>query len=186
VGNRLTNLGSAAWSYNTSNELSGRPSYTYTYDNNGNTLTSVTGSNTTTYAWDVENRLKSVTLAGSGGTVSFKYDLTWRVAHLENPWVFLFRPRRKAPLPKRLHRRVAWGPSNRFLSSAILIDRTNILLPIVPTKNVKSVFEEKGSVVSEPQPAGLNSQSRLLQREKGTLGQRNAQVFSGFSKNLDF
>ncbi len=43
-------------------------------DNNGNTLTSVTGSNTTTYAWDFENRLSSVTLPGSGGTVSFKYD----------------------------------------------------------------------------------------------------------------
>jgi RHS repeat-associated protein len=43
-------------------------------DNNGNTLTSVAGSNTTTYAWDYENRLTSVTLPGSGGTVSFKYD----------------------------------------------------------------------------------------------------------------
>jgi len=43
-------------------------------DYDGNTLTSVTGSNTTTYAWDFENRLTSVTLPGSGGTVSFKYD----------------------------------------------------------------------------------------------------------------
>src|SRR5467141_4725319 len=41
---------------------------------NGNTLTSVTGSNTTTYAWDFENRLSSVTLPGTGGTVSFAYD----------------------------------------------------------------------------------------------------------------
>src|SRR5437660_7358954 len=46
----------------------------YVYDSNGNTLTSVTGSNTTTYAWDFENRLTSVTLPGSGGTVTFKYD----------------------------------------------------------------------------------------------------------------
>jgi len=37
------------------------------YDSNGNTLTSVTGSNTTTDAWDFENRLTSVTLPGSGG-----------------------------------------------------------------------------------------------------------------------
>jgi RHS repeat-associated protein len=44
------------------------------FDSNGNTLTSVTGSNTTTYAWDFENRLSSVTLPGSGGTVTFKYD----------------------------------------------------------------------------------------------------------------
>jgi len=34
----------------------------------------VVGSNTTTYAWDYENRLSSVTLPGSGGTVSFAYD----------------------------------------------------------------------------------------------------------------
>src|SRR5580693_7360626 len=45
-----------------------------TLDNNGNTHTKVVGSNTTTYAWDYENRLSSVTLPGSGGTVSFKYD----------------------------------------------------------------------------------------------------------------
>lgn len=32
------------------------------------------GSNTTSYAWDFENRLSSVTLPGTGGTVSFKYD----------------------------------------------------------------------------------------------------------------
>jgi RHS repeat-associated protein len=34
----------------------------------------VTGSSTTTYNWDFENRLSSVVLPGSGGTVSFKYD----------------------------------------------------------------------------------------------------------------
>ena len=44
------------------------------YDSNGNTLTKVVGSNTTSYAWDFENRLSSVTLPGTGGTVSFKYD----------------------------------------------------------------------------------------------------------------
>jgi YD repeat-containing protein len=43
-------------------------------DYNGNTLTKVVGSNTTTYAWDYENRMTSVTLPGSGGTVYFKYD----------------------------------------------------------------------------------------------------------------
>lgn len=44
------------------------------YDSNGNTLTKVVSSNTTTYAWDYENRLTSVTLPGTGGTVTFKYD----------------------------------------------------------------------------------------------------------------
>jgi RHS repeat-associated protein len=74
VGNRLTQLGSATWSYNSSNQLTARPSYTYTYDLNGNTQTSVSSVGTTTYGWDFENRLTSVTLPGSGGTVSFKYD----------------------------------------------------------------------------------------------------------------
>jgi uncharacterized protein RhaS with RHS repeats len=32
------------------------------------------GSSTTTYNWDFENRLTSVVLPGSGGTVSFKFD----------------------------------------------------------------------------------------------------------------
>lgn len=32
------------------------------------------GSNTTTYAWDFENRMTSVALPGSGGTVTFAYD----------------------------------------------------------------------------------------------------------------
>ena len=75
VGNRLTNLGSAAWTYNTSNELTARPgSISYTYDANGNTQTEVTSAGTTTFNWDFENRLTSVVLPGTGGTVSFKYD----------------------------------------------------------------------------------------------------------------
>src|SRR5712692_10486399 len=47
VGNRLSAYHSSGWTYNSSNELTSRPSFTYTYDNNGNTLTSVTGLNTT-------------------------------------------------------------------------------------------------------------------------------------------
>jgi len=74
VGNRLTSLGSATWSYNTSNELNSRPSYSYTYDNNGNTQTMVNSSGTTTYYWDFENRLASVSLPASGGTLYFKFD----------------------------------------------------------------------------------------------------------------
>ena len=74
VGNRLTALGSVAWSYNTSNELNSRPGVSYAYDANGNTTSKTDSTGTTNYAWDFENRLASVTLPGSGGTVSFKYD----------------------------------------------------------------------------------------------------------------
>src|SRR5262249_33122936 len=42
--------------------------------NNGNTQTKVDSTGTTNYTWDYENRLTSVMLPGSGGTVSFKYD----------------------------------------------------------------------------------------------------------------
>ncbi len=74
VGNRLSSLGVPSYSYNGSNELNSDAGMTYTYDNNGNRLTMVASGATTTYTWDFENRLASVVLPGSGGTVSFKYD----------------------------------------------------------------------------------------------------------------
>ena len=74
VGNRLSSLGVSPYSVNSSNELTSTPSATYSYDNNGNTLTKVTSAGTTTFGWDYENRLTGVTLPGTGGTLSFKYD----------------------------------------------------------------------------------------------------------------
>jgi len=74
VGNRLSNLTSSGWSYNTSNELNSRPAVSYAYDANGNTTSKTDSTGTTNYSWDFENRLTQVTLPGSGGTVSFKYD----------------------------------------------------------------------------------------------------------------
>ncbi len=74
VGNRLSSLGMSPYNYNTSNQLTSTPAATYTYDNNGNTLTKVDATGTTTYTWDYENRLKQVTLPGTSGTVTFKYD----------------------------------------------------------------------------------------------------------------
>ena len=77
VGNRLSSSGTS-YTNNTSNELTAVGNNTsYTFDNDGNALTKVVsghGGGTTTFAWDFENRLSSVTLPGSGGTVSFKYD----------------------------------------------------------------------------------------------------------------
>jgi RHS repeat-associated protein len=74
VGNRLSSLGVSPYSVNSSNELTSTPSATYTYDNNGNALTKATSAGTTTYGWDYENRLVSITLPGTGGTLAFKYD----------------------------------------------------------------------------------------------------------------
>jgi len=74
VGNRLSSLGESPYSYNSSNELTSTPNATYTYDSNGNTTSKTASGNTTNYSWDYENRLASVTLSGTGGTVTFKYD----------------------------------------------------------------------------------------------------------------
>ena len=74
VGNRLSSLGVSPYTYNSSNELTSTPNATYGYDLNGNAVTKNDSSGITTYAWDYENRLTSVTLPGSGGTVSFKND----------------------------------------------------------------------------------------------------------------
>jgi len=75
VGNRLSALNVASYTYNSSNQLtSSSDGYSYTYDFNGNTLTRANTSGTTQYAWDFENRLTSVTLPNGGGVVSFKYD----------------------------------------------------------------------------------------------------------------
>ena len=74
VGNRLSSLGLSPFTFNPSNQLLSTPVTGFTYDNNGNTLTKTDGNGTTAYAWDFENRLISVALPGTGGTVSFKYD----------------------------------------------------------------------------------------------------------------
>jgi RHS repeat-associated protein len=74
VGNRLTSAGPASYNYNSSNELTSTSAAAYTYDSNGNTLSKTDSTGTTYYTWDFENRLTSVTLPGTGGTVCFTYD----------------------------------------------------------------------------------------------------------------
>ena len=74
VGNRLSSLGMSPYAYNSSNELTSTPSATFASDSNGNMLTKTDSSGTTAYNWDFENRLASVVLPGTGGTVVFKYD----------------------------------------------------------------------------------------------------------------
>jgi RHS repeat-associated protein len=74
VGNRLTSLDPASYTYNSSNQLTASSAATYTYDYNGNTLSKTDTNGTTYYTWDYENRLTQVTLPGEGGTVYFNYD----------------------------------------------------------------------------------------------------------------
>jgi RHS repeat-associated protein len=74
VGNRLSSLGVSPYSVNTSNELNSTPTTSYIYDHNGNTTSKTDSTGTASYNWDFENRLISVTLPSTGGTVNFRYD----------------------------------------------------------------------------------------------------------------
>jgi RHS repeat-associated protein len=85
VGNRLSSLSLSPYSYNTSNELTSTPSANYSYDNNGNTASKTDSTDTTTYAWDYENRMTSATLPGTGGTTYFKYDPFGRRIYKQSP-----------------------------------------------------------------------------------------------------
>jgi len=58
----LSDLTTSGWSNNNFNELTSRPGVSYTFDNMERADQGV-GSDTTSYTWDYENRLTSVTLA---------------------------------------------------------------------------------------------------------------------------
>ncbi len=71
MGNRLTlndNGTLKTYTYNSVNELTSSSEGSYTYDQNGNTLTDAQGRS---YVWDQQNRVKEVTKAGT--TVRFTY-----------------------------------------------------------------------------------------------------------------
>jgi RHS repeat-associated protein len=74
VGNRLSSLSVSSYTNNSSNELTSSSAASYAYDANGNTTSKTVSGSTTTYTWDYENRLSSVVLPGTGGTIAFKYD----------------------------------------------------------------------------------------------------------------
>ncbi|MSM40774.1 MAG: hypothetical protein GJT30_14250 [Geobacter sp.] len=69
TGNR-TNSG---YSHNGNNELLTSATASYTYDENGNTLTKTINGQTTTYGYDVRNRLVQVSLP-DGSTATYAYD----------------------------------------------------------------------------------------------------------------
>jgi RHS repeat-associated protein len=73
VGNRLSSLGLSPYQYDNSNHLTSTPLASFAYDQNGNTTAKTDASGTTTYTWDYENRLVSVS-PPSSGTVNFTYD----------------------------------------------------------------------------------------------------------------
>jgi len=105
VGNRTASLGVSSYTTNASNELTATPNATYTYDNNGDTLPRTDSTGTTSYTWDFENRLMSVTLPGSGGTVTFNTiplaeECMSLGRHPENYAAPIYRPSRARSLRK--------------------------------------------------------------------------------------
>jgi YD repeat-containing protein len=67
-------VGVSSYTYNTSNQLTSSSAPSFTYDSNGNALTKTDSTGARTYTWDFEDRLASVALPGTSGTVTFKYD----------------------------------------------------------------------------------------------------------------
>jgi RHS repeat-associated protein len=85
VGNRTASLGVSSYATNSSNEMTANSNASYAYDDNGNTTSKTDSMGTASYTWDYENRLASVTLPSSGGTVTFRYDPFGRRIYKESP-----------------------------------------------------------------------------------------------------
>jgi RHS repeat-associated protein len=75
LGNRLSSVATTGvWSYNANNELTGFDAVSFTYDDAGNQASKTVGTTTTSYHYDIEDRLVRVT-NGSGTTIAeYVYD----------------------------------------------------------------------------------------------------------------
>jgi len=122
VGNRLSSLGASPYVYNSSNELTSDPSASFTYDNNGNPLTKTDTTGTTNYTWDFEDRLVSVALPGTGGTINFKYD----------------------PMRRRIQKSSSTGTTTNYV-----YDGANLLEELDSTGNVLARYSD-GLGIDEP------------------------------------
>ena len=134
----------------------------HAYDYNGNTLTKVVGSNTTSFAWDYENRLSSVTLPGSGGTVSFKYD----------------------PFGRRIYKSSSSGTSIYAYDGDNLVEETNASGGVVARYSQTENIDEplamlRSGVTSYYQADGLGSVTSLS-NAAGALAQ--TYTFDSFGK----
>jgi RHS repeat-associated protein len=121
MGNRLSSLNWTGWQYNSSNQLTSQPQAAYTYDYNGNTTSKTDANGATSSAWDYENRLTSVTLPGTGGVVTFKYD----------------------PFGRRIQKSSAAGTVNYAYEGA------NIVAEINPLGNVLAAYAQS-AYIDEP------------------------------------
>ena len=127
-------------------------------DANGNTL----GDGSKSYTWDVENRLSSVTLPGSGGTVSFRYD----------------------PFGRRIQKSSALGTTNFVYDGINVIEELdnggNVLARYTQGPGVDQPLSEfRGGTTSYYEQDGINSVTSLT-NPAGTLA--NSYTFDSFGK----
>lgn len=79
VGNRTASHQGSSYTYQPFNRLVSANGTTFGYDTNGNQTSRTDASNSWTYSWDYENRLKQASLLG-GVSVSYGYDALGRLA----------------------------------------------------------------------------------------------------------
>ncbi len=72
VGNRLTKVqgSTTSYTYDNADRMTAAGGVTYTYDNNGNQ----TGRGSDLFGWDIEDRLTSATVGGTGVTYAYRGD----------------------------------------------------------------------------------------------------------------
>ena len=165
VGNRLSSLGVSSYTVNFSNELTATSNASYTYDSNGNTTSKTDSTGTTSYSWDYENRLSSVTLPNSGGTVTFKYD----------------------PLGRRIYKSSTSGSSVYAYDGDNLVEETNssggVVARYTQTQNIDEPLAMlRSSATSYYQQDGLSSVTSLS-NAAGSLAQ--TYTFDSFGKTTN-
>ena len=144
----------------TSNELTSNSSGSYTFDNNGNTLTDASGKS---YAWDFENRLTQAVVPGTnGGTTMFKYD----------------------PFGRRIQKSVPLGTTNYLYDGTGIVDELdnsgNVLARYTATTGVDEPLSElRASTGSYYQQDGLGSVTSL---SNGLGALANTYTFDSYGK----
>jgi RHS repeat-associated protein len=140
----------------------GYDAVSHSLDYNGNTTSKADSTGATSYTWDFENRLTSVTLPGSGGTVTFKYD----------------------PFGRRIYKSNSAGTSIYAYDGANIVEEANssgaVVARYAQTQNIDEPLAMlRSGTTSYYQADGLDSISSLS-NAAGTLGQ--SYTYDSFGK----
>jgi len=84
VGNRTASQQGSSYTYQSFNRLVSANGTSYAYDTNGNLTSKTDATESWSYTWDYENRLKQASLSG-GVTVTYSYDALGRRIQRSSP-----------------------------------------------------------------------------------------------------